>query len=425
MTCSTDCACAMCRRVDSLIRSSALTALLALGCLALGGRGLSAQTSESFPLEPSTRQELAELQESWIDWLAAINRGELELAATTVVELDEKSESLGMSGLPDLASAAAIQAVAFAGDSDFAKAEAALEAAELLQAGEPEVALAAMTVAWKQGRWVAAGSWLGRGVARVFRAPLSRKVVLANLIQWLLVVLTLAAFSFVGVEMATRGGLLVRDLSGFIGHSLPPVAAVALTALLLLWPVVFPAGLLWLGLYWSVLLWGYGTRVVRVVMIALWFFMGGLPLLVSEHVRRVDLGLSTPVRAMENVMAGRMPGALFSDFGVLVDLLPESIAVKHLQADLHLQLKQWEMARSLYLEVLDAEGGRAPRRARYTIPHIGWVRQGARPGDANVKASVDRRRSAATRGARLDPPVSPRAQRSCNRRGRGVCCLVG
>jgi tetratricopeptide (TPR) repeat protein len=326
--------------------------------LALGGRGVSAQTSESFPLERSTRQELAELQESWIEWLAELNRGELETAASTIVGLVERSESLGMSGLPDLADAAAIQAVAFSADTDFEKAEAALEAAELLQVGEPEVALAAMTVARRQGRWIAAGSWLGRGVVRLFRAPLSRRVVLANLFQWLLVILTLAAFSFVGLEMATRGGLLVRDLSGLIGHSLPPLAASALTALLLLWPVVLPAGLLWLALYWSVLLWGYGTRVVRVVMIALWIFVGGLPLLVSEHVRRVDFGLSTPVRAMENLMAGRMPGSLFSDFGVLVDLLPESVAVKHLQADLHLQLKQWEMARSLYLEVLDAESGR-------------------------------------------------------------------
>jgi tetratricopeptide (TPR) repeat protein len=55
---------------------------------------------------------------------------------------------------------------------------------------------------------------------------------------------------------------------------------------------------------------------------------------------------------------GRLEGSVFSDLGVLSELLPESTAVRHFQADLHLQLRQFEAARSLYREVLALEGAR-------------------------------------------------------------------
>jgi tetratricopeptide (TPR) repeat protein len=349
----------MCRRANSLLGSRTLLAALVIGCGCLAVGDVQAQSAEAFPLEPGTRQELVELQELWIDWLTDINQGDLDGAAEIADALLTKVEALGMRGLPELSTAAAVQATAFSAEDDFDKAEAALYAAELLQPGEPETAFARMTTVADQGRWLAAGGWMIRGAVRMLRSSISRPVILANAFHWLLIVLTLGAFSFVGLEMAARGGLLVRDLSGFIERSLPPVAAFALTALLMIWPIFLPAGLLWLALYWSVLLWGYGTARVRFVMIVLWLFLGALPLLVSENVRRLDLSLSVPVRAVERAGAGRLEGSLFSDLGALAELLPESSAVKHLEADLHLQLRQWAMARSLYREVLAAEGNRA------------------------------------------------------------------
>jgi len=325
--------------------------------LLLAGRWASAQTvAESFPLEPRTRAELAGIQDSWIDLLTAMQQGELEDADLEIESLLDATRALGMTGLPELANAAAVQAVEFARANDFEKAEAALRAAELLQPGEPEVAFAAMSVAWRDGRIFAAFGWWGKSIIRMIRSPVAARVVLANLLHWILVVLSLAALSFVGLLMAVRGSLLVQDLTVFMGHSLPPLAACILTAILMMWPILLPAGLLWLAIYWSVLLWGYGTRAERVVMVILWLFLGGLPIGVSEHVQRLDLGLSRPVRVVENVVAGRLTGSLFSDLGVIVDLLPESDAVKHLQADLHLRLRQWEMARTLYREVLARDG---------------------------------------------------------------------
>ena len=40
-------------------------------------------------------------------------------------------------------------------------------------------------------------------------------------------------------------------------------------------------------------------------------------------------------------------------------VLPESVAVKHLLADVHRSLNQWELARALYRQVLEAEPNNA------------------------------------------------------------------
>ena len=52
---------------------------------------------------------------------------------------------------------------------------------------------------------------------------------------------------------------------------------------------------------------------------------------------------------------GRLYGGLFSDLGVLKSMLPESPAVKHFLADVHRRLGQWDVARTLYRQVLERE----------------------------------------------------------------------
>ncbi len=67
------------------------------------------------------------------------------------------------------------------------------------------------------------------------------------------------------------------------------------------------------------------------------------------------MALSPPVQAMESLEQHRLYGGLFTDLGSLRALLPESAAVKHLLADVHRSLNQWDLARSLYRQVLEKE----------------------------------------------------------------------
>jgi tetratricopeptide (TPR) repeat protein len=58
---------------------------------------------------------------------------------------------------------------------------------------------------------------------------------------------------------------------------------------------------------------------------------------------------------MQSLQERRLYGSLFSDLGVLRSVLPQSVAVKQLLADVHRSLNQWELARALYRQVLEKE----------------------------------------------------------------------
>ncbi len=336
-------------------RAAAVCALGLAALAALAAPAAGQSPDDAFPLRPDVQRRIAALQTDWLDWLTAAQGGDVVRAEVAARQLLERVGDCGLERLPELSVAASARAVAFAGEGRPEEAAQSLELAESLDPGRPETAFAGATVGRRTGDYLAAVSWYVQGWVRLLLLPLTRYVLLSNLAMWLLNALALAALAYVGVQMTTRGQILYRDLSQALSRSLPASLAHLLTLAILLWPVLLPAGLLWLTFFWSILLWGYGTRGERVVLIVIWVFLGGLPFLVSEQVRRMDLALSRPMRAVQNVAEGRLEGQLFSDLEILADLLPQSTAVKHLMADLHLRLRQWDEARVLYREVLERE----------------------------------------------------------------------
>jgi tetratricopeptide (TPR) repeat protein len=62
---------------------------------------------------------------------------------------------------------------------------------------------------------------------------------------------------------------------------------------------------------------------------------------------------------MQSFQDHRLYGSLFADLGVLRGVLPQSVAVKQLLGDVHRTLNQWDLARALYRQVLEAEPGNA------------------------------------------------------------------
>jgi tetratricopeptide (TPR) repeat protein len=262
-----------------------------------------------------------------------------------------------MARLPDLAFGALERAVQAARKQDFAKAHIALDAAERLDPGRPETEFARMTVARLEGDYLGVLGAFARSGARLFAMPLERYLWLQDLLIWTLCLLVLTGALFVALQMTTKGRALFHDLSGLFERRLPRPVALVLATLVLAWPVVLPFAPLWLTLYWSVLLWGYASASERAVLIALWLLVGVAPLLLVEQQRRVAVTLSPPARALQGLEQHRLYGGLFADLGALRSVLPESPAVKHLLADVHRSLDQWELARSLYRQVLEKEPG--------------------------------------------------------------------
>ncbi|HEY8019653.1 MAG TPA: tetratricopeptide repeat protein [Thermoanaerobaculia bacterium] len=332
----------------------ALVLALAAAPLAAAGTGqaVSSPHETGIELTAPVQQALQQLQEQWLQWSSANDR---ERAASAVDALLATGRQLGMRRLPDLALGALLNAVRLARQGEMRRAGWALEAAERLDPGRPETAFAAAAVDRVAGRWPAAFLHLGKGYLRVFGLPLERGLWLDEMALWGLYLLLATGGLFIAVQMATKGGALFRDLAGFLARRLPKPAALVVGVALLAWPLALPAGPIWLLFYWSVLLWGYASTSERTVLAALWLLVGGAPFLIAGEHREVSVGLSPPAVAMENLAERRLYGGLFADLGVLRSILPENTAVKHLIADLHRTLGQWDLARALYRQVLERE----------------------------------------------------------------------
>ena len=337
------------------LRRWCAAAALALLALAAAGRAAPAAAEERIELTPVVQQSLLHLQELWIQWLAAFNQDNPKRTGEVLSELMATTEQLGMEALPDLALAALVRGIEVAREGDVPRARLALAAAERLDSGRPETAFARADVERLAGRWPqAAAAWLD-GQRRTLLLPRDRRLWLSDAAIGIVYLLLVAGGLFVALEMAVNGRLLLADLAAILASRMPGWLVAPASAVLLLWPLLLPAGLAWLALYWSLLLWTYGSTSERLVLGLLWLAAALTPFAAAEVREQVAVELSPPVVALEQAARGRLYGGLFSDLGLVQDVLPGDVAVEHFLADLHRRIGQWERARSLYLRVLEAE----------------------------------------------------------------------
>jgi tetratricopeptide (TPR) repeat protein len=326
--------------------------LLLAAAPAVAATGVSSPQVTGVEMTTPVRRTLKQIEEQWLQWIVQNSRKDSE---RVVDDLLATARQLGMRRLPDLSIGAIARAHQAAQQGDFERARWALAAAERLDPGRPAVAFARAYVDRRQGSYFSAlGAMIGGGM-RILGAPLERYLFVHGLILWGLCLLLLTGALFIAVQMVSKGGVLYQDLVAMFSRRFPPMIAAVATIVLLLFPLALPSGLLWLPLFWSVLLWAYSTWSERAVLLSLWLLVGASPILVASQGREVGVRLSPPDMAMESLVQHRLYGGLFTDLGVLRSLLPDSTAVKHFLADVHRSLGQWELANSLYQQVLESE----------------------------------------------------------------------
>ncbi len=330
--------------------SIALLAAVALGVGAL--RSASAATrSSGFELGDPISRTLHQVQDQAVQWLV---QADPERSGERVTDLLETVRQLGFSRLPDLSRGALLRAVERAGRGDFDLAHQALEAAERFDPGRPENSFAAATVARLEGRYAIA---LGRMVAGVWRSlgwPFERRMLLDGALTWILWLLLTTAGLFLAIQMVAKGGALLSD-TGRIFSDRSSWFALPFAVAVLIWPLVLPSGLIWLLLWWSVLFWGYASSSERTVLVGAWLLLAVAPVLLAEQRQRMAVALSSPSLALDSLERRELSGDLFNDLGTLTTLLPESLAVRQLVADVHRHLGQWERAREMYQDVIQKD----------------------------------------------------------------------
>ncbi len=316
-------------------------------------------SSESFLLTSPIKAKLVSLVDNWQLWDAAFQQSDREEASRAVALLLGTVSELGMHRLPDISLAILARALEPVEGGDTERANWAVEDAERLDPGRPENRFASAHLRRAEGRYLASVSDLVVGYLRVGKDPLLRVAWRENALVLSLTMLVLAGGLYLGLAIMTHGGTVLDDLATSFNRLLSAPAAYGLTFLVSIWPVFLPSGWRLLFFYWVVLLWRYLSRSASVVILAVGGLMLSVPLLMQGQQERVEIDWSAPLRAVRGLRSGQLYGGLFSDVESLQRALPDNNAVHQLTADLHLQIGQAEIARTIYQDLLAEE----PRNA--------------------------------------------------------------
>ena len=302
-------------------------------------------------------QNLKRLQETWGEWTRAYLQGDQEAADASAEQLLAIAQYLGATKLPDLAIACAGLAARAAEEGQLEQAGWALDAARKLDPGRPETDFAAAAVARASGDYLGVLGHLAAGQGKLLDLAIESRIWKQIVGLWLVYLLILAGGIYLALLMIFHGSSLFYDLGRLASPPLPPAGADVVAVLLLLWPILLPSGVLWLALYWSILLWGYGSSSQRGVLVGLWLLLGLLPLAVIHQQREVQSALLPPSRVVDNLRTNSLHGSLFLDLEVLRSVMSESPIVTELVADLHRDFGQWEHARLIYSGLIEGDGG--------------------------------------------------------------------
>lgn len=322
-------------------------------------------TAEERALEltPKVKQQLSELRDGWNEWAEAFAANDREKAGAAVEKIQSKARGLGLRHLPDLSIAASAHAVQAASQGDSDRAQMALASARKFDTERSEIAFAEAAIHRLEGNYLGAIASGLKGYATLFQLPLERSIWLQNIAIWVIYLLILSGAVFLALQMSVKGKDLFYDLSRVLSPPLPGLVGDLLVVLILIWPVFLPSGALWLALYWSVLIWGYGSTSEKLIFVFLWAFVGATPLLLSYQQLAAQLRMIPPTRAMDHLQSDRLYGTLFNDVGLMQFLLPDSLASREVIADLHRRIGQGTQARTIYTYLADNPDQRASQTA--------------------------------------------------------------
>ncbi len=328
---------------------------LTLACvLGLVAAPAAAEEPRGIELAEPAQAAVLRLQDQWLVLSSAFLQGDEELAKATSRDLERAAAELGFSRLPELSFGMLARGVEAAREGDVARARWAVEIAEQLDPGSPEVGFARGRVESLAGRHLHAFFQELVGHARSLGSSEHRPVWLASLTVWVLSTLIVAAVAFIALELAAKGPHLLRDLASWAPW-VPRPAGYLVALLVLGAPLVLPNGWLWVAMVWAALLWGYCSPSERWALVACLAAIGSAPGVASWQVERLAAGSSRELRAVDRFGEGRLYGEIFEDFRSLEARLPEVPAVDQLIADLELGMNQDDWARPRYHRVTEAE----------------------------------------------------------------------
>jgi tetratricopeptide (TPR) repeat protein len=243
------------------------------------------------PLPPPVTR--AAYRSSWFELLSALQENDSRTATAALDTMRKAARAAGVRRLSSY-SRAALHEARKAEAARAPHAGLAYDVAATLDESSFDAAASRIGFLMRRGRLRDAGSRIPAAVATVFEIAETRLAFFSSLVLALAITLTLTAVVIVLGLFLTHFRRLWHDLREISGRPFGQKAAAPLAVGLLVLPLLFALGPMWLLLYWGVIAYAYSEKGERALLAAALVALGAVPLLV-DVVARENLVRRSPL----------------------------------------------------------------------------------------------------------------------------------
>ncbi|HEX7252054.1 MAG TPA: tetratricopeptide repeat protein [Thermoanaerobaculia bacterium] len=263
-----------------------LVVALAIGSFAGAARRSFAQEAVS-PLPPPVTRSL--YRSHWFEFLNAHLEDDTKAASAALAEMRKAARTVGVSRLSDFSRTAVHEGRRAEALGRTDRAARAYAAAIQLDDANADAVLSQIAFQIRQRRFRAAAALIPDAFTAMLATQESRLAIFSSLALWMGLGLTAAALAWIIVLLVKNFSRVSHEMQEASEFFLGARGIRALTLVILLLPLVFGFGPVWIVLFWGVLVYGYAEGLER------WVLGAGLVL----------LGLAAPLLSLvarENII---------------------------------------------------------------------------------------------------------------------------
>ncbi len=217
----------------------------------------------------------------WFEFLNAHLEDDAQGAAAALAELQRTAQAVGIRYLSDFARTAAYLGREAEAQGRVERALRAYDAAVLLDSANCDAQLARIRFLLRQRSFEKAAAALPGAIWSLWATGESRLAALSAIAFWLAAALAAATLASILVLLARHGRFPAHDVGEIARHFFGRGAAVPLAILLLVLPLAFGLGPVWLVLFWGVLVYPSCEKRERAVLALALVVLGLVPALAA------------------------------------------------------------------------------------------------------------------------------------------------
>lgn len=254
-----------------------LTALLFL--ISGAGETVARAQQAVSPLPPPVTRGL--YRSRWFEFLNAHLEDDTQAAGRALAEMKRAAQTVGIHRLSDFARTACYEGRRARAEERFERANRAYDAALVLDDANCDARFSRINVLLRRHLFEQAAAAVPGALQSLVATGESRLAVLSALLLWGAAGLAAATLGSIFVLLIRHQRLWTHEISELAGRLFGARAALPLALILLLLPLAFGLGPIWVVLYWGALVYGSCQRLERVVLAAALAAVGFIPVLTA------------------------------------------------------------------------------------------------------------------------------------------------